>query len=95
MAAMAAIYFWISNPNDFSYFDLLVTPMFSIKYQDNWPFVSGEAKHMMVAMVDSLDFDRNELSWFFALQDTPMLPTKFQINWPFGSRESPKNIFSR
>ena len=33
---------WISNQNDFSYFDLIVTPMLPIKFQDNQPFVSGE-----------------------------------------------------
>ena len=36
---------WISNQNDFSYFDLLVTPMLPNKFQDNQPFVSGEAKN--------------------------------------------------
>ena len=65
MAAMAAIYSWISNPNDFSYFDLLVTPMFSIRYQDNWPFVSGEAQNMMVAMVASLDFRSERVKLVF------------------------------
>ena len=40
MAAMLPS--WISNQNDFSYFDLLVTPMIPIKFQDNQPFVSGE-----------------------------------------------------
>ena len=33
---------WIYDQNDFSYFDLLVTPMLPIKFQDNRPFVSGE-----------------------------------------------------
>ena len=37
---------WISNQNDFSYFDLLVTLMLHVKFQDKWPFVSGkEAKN--------------------------------------------------
>ena len=35
MAALVAIL--DSDQNDFSYFDLLVTP-----FQDNWPFVSRE-----------------------------------------------------
>ena len=35
---------WISDQNDFSYIDLLVTPMLLIKFQDNWPVVSGEEK---------------------------------------------------
>ena len=29
---------WISDPNDFSYFDLQVTPMLSTKLRVNWPF---------------------------------------------------------
>ena len=33
---------WISDQNDFSFFDLLVIPMLPIKFQDNQPFVSGE-----------------------------------------------------
>ena len=32
----------ISDQNDFSYFDLLVTPKFPMKFQDNRPFVPGE-----------------------------------------------------
>ena len=32
----------ISDQNDFSYFDLLVTPMLPIKFQASRPFVSGE-----------------------------------------------------
>ena len=34
--------FWISDQNDFNYFDVLVTSMLPTKFQDNWPFVSGE-----------------------------------------------------
>ena len=33
---------WISDQNDLSYLDLLVTPMLVIKFQDNRSFVSGE-----------------------------------------------------
>ena len=40
MAAMAAIL--VSDQNDFSYFDLLVTPILHIKFQDNRSCVSGE-----------------------------------------------------
>ena len=42
MVAMAAIYSWISNQTDFSYFGLLVTQMLPIKFQDKWPFISEE-----------------------------------------------------
>ena len=34
--------YWTSNQNDLNYFDLLVTPMLPIRFQDNRPFVSGE-----------------------------------------------------
>ena len=51
---------WISNQNDFSYIDLLVTPMLPIKFQDNWPFVSEEAifkiDFKMASMMAILDF---------------------------------------
>ena len=33
---------WITDQNDFSFFDLLVIQMLPIKFQDNQPFVSGE-----------------------------------------------------
>ena len=33
---------WISDQNDFSCFDLLVTLMLPIKFQNNQPLVSGE-----------------------------------------------------
>ena len=33
---------WISDPNDFSYFDLQVTPMLPSKFRVNRPFGSGE-----------------------------------------------------
>ena len=40
MAAMVAILGF--DQNYFSYFDLLVTRMLPIKFQDNWPFISEE-----------------------------------------------------
>ena len=33
---------WISDQNDFSYFDLLITPMLPNMLQNNLSFVSGE-----------------------------------------------------
>ena len=33
---------WISDQNDFSYFDLQITPMLPTKFQVSWPFGSGE-----------------------------------------------------
>ena len=43
-----------SNIRIFSYFYLLVTPMRPIKFQDNWPFISGEKakSNKMVAILD-------------------------------------------
>ena len=35
---------WISDQNDFSYFDLLATLMLPIKFQDNQPFVQEKKK---------------------------------------------------
>ena len=56
-------------------FDLPVTPMLPTKFQDNWPFSSGEEA--------KIDFIRIILA-IFALQVTPMLPTKFRVSWPRG-----------
>ena len=48
---------WISNQNDFSYFDLVVTSMLPLKFQDNPLFVSGEeAKKYIFKMTAILDF---------------------------------------
>ena len=33
---------WITDLNDFSYFDLLVTLILPIKFHENEPFASGE-----------------------------------------------------
>ena len=53
----AAIFAWISNKNDFSYFDLLVTLMLCIKFQDNWPRMEKKPKKVFQdAMVAILDF---------------------------------------
>ena len=88
---------WISNQNDLRCFDLLVTPMLSIKFQDNQPFVSGEeAKNRFSRLQPwqpSWISHWNNLA-IFNLQLTPILPTKFHVYWPFISREA-KNRFSR
>ena len=52
---------WISNQNDFSYFDLLVTLTLPIKFQDNLPFVSEEAKNRFSRWLPSWTSDRNDL----------------------------------
>ena len=80
---------------DLAIFDLLVTPMLPIKFQDNWPSVSGkEAKNRFLKWRPSWISDRNSFSYFH-LQVAPMLPTKFQVNWLFLSGEEVKNRFSK
>ena len=54
---------WIYDQN-FSYFDLLVTPMLPIKLQDK-PFVSGEeAKNRFSRLQPSWTSHRNNFSYF-------------------------------
>ena len=70
---------WNSGRNDFSYFDLQVTPMLPTKFQVNWSFGSGEeAKNRFSRWPHS---DRNDFCCFWFTR-TPMLPTKFRVNWP-------------
>ena len=73
---------WISNQNEFSYFDQLVTPLLPIKCQDNRP---EEAKNRFSRWRPSWISNRNNFSYFY-LQVTPILPTKFYVNWPFGAK---------
>ena len=51
---------WISDRDNFSFFDLQVTPKHPTMVQVNWPFGSGEAVKNrlfnMAAMVAILDF---------------------------------------
>ena len=87
-----------SEQNDFSYFDLLVTPMLPFKFQDNQTFVSEEDTNNRFPRWrqwrPSCISHRNNFSYYY-LQVTPMLPTKFHVNWPFISEEEAKNRFSR
>ena len=84
---------WISNQNDLSYFDLLVTPMLPIKFQDNRPFVSEEVKKRTFNMVAILNFPSQKILAIFYQQVTSMLPTNFHVNWPFSSAEEAKDRF--
>ena len=75
---------WISDQNDFSYFDLIVTPIIPIKFQDNRPFVSGEAKNRFSRWPPwwpTWISHRNNFSYFY-LQVTQILLTKFHVKWP-------------
>ena len=47
---------WISNQNDFSYFDLQVALILPTKFQVNRPFVSEEVPNRFFKMVAILDF---------------------------------------
>ena len=87
---------WISDRNDFSFFNLHVTLMFPTKFHASWPFGSGEeakiyfydsghGSYIGIPIVKDLDS--------FDFQVTPMLPTKFQINCPFGSGEKANKDF--
>ena len=93
---------WIFDQNDFSCFNLLVTPMLpsrfktisilflekkrKVDFQD-----SSHGGHLRFTIGKILVF----FFFFFYLQVTPMLPTKFHVNWPFVSGEEAKNRFSR
>ena len=69
---------WISNQNDFSYFDLLVTPMLPIKFQDNQPFVSGEeAKNRFSRWQQSWLSHQNNFSYFFICKSPQCFLPKF------------------
>ena len=88
----------ISDLNDFSYFDLLVTPMLSTKFQDNWLFGSGEVVKNRFSRwqpCGHLGFPIGTILSIFYLEVIPMLPTKFHVHWPFVSGEEAKNRFSR
>ena len=80
MAAMAVP--WISDQKDFSYFDLQVTPMFPIKFQDNRPFVSGEeAKNRFSRWRQwriSWISRRNNVSYFYRQKGEKKVPGVLQ-----------------
>ena len=58
---------WISDQNDFSYFDLLVIPMLPIKFQDNWPFISGgETKYRFSRWRPSWISHQNYFGYFLS-----------------------------
>ena len=75
---------WISDRNDFSYFDLHDTPMLPTKFRVNWPFDSGEE-------AKNHGFPIGTILAIFDVQVTPMLPTKFQLALCF-KRRSEKYI---
>ena len=90
MAAMAAMYSWISNQYDFSYFDLPVTPMFPIKTIG----LSFQKKKPKIDFQDGghLGLLGLPIGTILAIFISPMLPTKHQVSWLFVSGEA-KNGF--
>ena len=60
--------------------------MLPIKFQDNWPFVSGEKAKIDFQDGGQVGFP---IGTILAIFFTMMLPSKFQ-NWPFVSREKAK-----
>ena len=69
--------------------------MLSTKFQDNWPFGSGEEAKNKFSRWRPWISNKNHFSFCFDLQVTLMLPTKYQVNWPLSSGEKVKNRFSR
>ena len=79
---------WISDQNDFSYFDLLVTPILPIKFQDNWPFVSGEeAKNRFSRWRPSRISHWNNFSYFLSTsQPNASYQVSYQLAFHFRRR---------
>ena len=62
---------WSSFQNDFSYFDLLVIPILSITFPDNWPFGLGdEAKNRFPRWPPSRISNRSNFSYFLSTSYT-------------------------
>ena len=83
---------WISDQNDFS--DLLVTPTLPIKFQDNWPFVSGEeVKNRFSRWRPSWISHQNNFSYFLS---TSHYDASYQVSRQLAfhfRRRSEKQIF--
>ena len=84
---------WISDQQDFSYFDLQVTLMLPTKSGVNWPFGSGYVVKNRFSRWQP--WQPSWISAIFDLQVTLMLPTKLRVNWHLGLGEEVKNRFSR
>ena len=76
--------------------------MLPIKFQVNWPFVSGEETKKKKKKIFKngghgrhLGFQIGTILSIFDVKVTLMLHTKFQVNLPFGLGEEEKNRFSR
>ena len=84
--------FWISDQNDFSCFDLLITPMFPIKtiglsFQEKRKIDFQDSCHVGFPIETILAiFFIYKSSWCFQ---------QFHVSWPFVSSEEAKNRFSK
>ena len=91
---------WISDPNDFKFFYLPVTPMLPTKFPVKLAF-GFTRRSKKVDFQDGhhhsghLGFPIGMILANFDLQVTRTLPTEFRINWPFSSGEKAKNKFSK
>ena len=87
---------WISDRNDFSYFQSTSHPA-SYQVLSQLAFGVGEEGQNRFSRwppwQPSWIYDRHYFS--FDLQVTPMPPTKFRVNWPFSAGEEAKNRLSR
>ena len=85
---------WISNQNNFSYFQ---STSHSKASYPGWRIgLSVQEKMWKIDFQDCpmaaiLDFGSERFYFFFDLQVTLMLPTKFRVSWPFSSGEKVKN----
>ena len=87
---------WISNQNDFSYFDLLVTRCFLSSFKTTVPMF--QEKKQKIDFQDGshggqLAFPTGTILAISYLQVTPMLSTKFHVNSPLSSGEETKDSF--
>ena len=77
---------WISDQNDFSYFDPQVALILPTEFQAKWAFGSGEKVQNDFQNGDQgshLGFMIGTILSIFAQQAYPLLPIKFPVNWHF------------
>ena len=89
---------WISDQNDFSYFNQQVPPILPIKFRVNG--LSIQEKKFKIDFQDGncgdhLVFLIGAILAIFDLQVTLMILTKFQVKWTYCSGEEAKNRFAR
>ena len=79
--------------NDFSCFDLPVTPMLSTKFRVNWSFSYKEAKKKMAAI---LDFRSEQFFYLLLIYKSPQsFLLRFESNGLSVQEKKRKNKFSK